>query len=71
MRMVYFQKKDHYMNNKFELLSCPFCGSDAKIIENSFGLYYVLCSKIKEKHIVEMGPYRKRDAAIKAWNKRI
>ncbi len=52
------------------LLPCPFCGKPAKEIISFGYLFYIICSNNSERHVVEMGPYKKKSDAIKQWNKR-
>lgn len=66
------------MEDKEELLPCPFCGGEAEV-KKVYGVnkHYVICSNSKvlfEDHCVLTGVgarvYDSKDAAIAAWNRR-
>lgn len=49
------------------LRNCQICGKEARIIYSIAG-YYVICTNINKKHIVEVGPYKTKSIAVKYWN---
>lgn len=53
--------------NGDSLLSCPFCGGDAELIEDepTKGFYVVECA-----NCAAHGPMSNRDTAIRLWNRR-
>lgn len=62
------------MTYEIELLPCPFCGGEAKLIKRksktgfypSGGTYYVHCKKC----LITTQPRNNADNVIKAWNRR-
>jgi hypothetical protein len=59
-----------FMINFSNLLSCPFCGNDARMadLKTYFETsYFVVCTKCQGK----IGPYKNKYEAAKLWNKRI
>ena len=53
-----------------ELLPCPFCGSEAKIVKNEFGFVDVSCKVRSCRGYVKFLNYTKQEKAIEKWNKR-
>ena len=55
-----------------ELKPCPFCGSEAKLDENANGLGYPLFYLVYCPNCAAVcRMYEEKDAAIRAWNRRI
>lgn len=53
-----------------QIKRCPFCGREPEVIKvEPFGEYYIACRSmycVEQRHL-----YCSRQAAIKAWNRRI
>ena len=53
-----------------ELKPCPFCGGEAKILENGFGFFDVSCKKLSCRGYTKFLHYTNKEKAISKWNTR-